>query len=279
MFHKRQGLILSTPAKALAMRPLIRQYLNLDVTCLQGNDLDICRQIAGRIDDTPEIVRRLRRTLASSLRAANTTIGFANQGTIQPHGHIPFLKVNREVVMLLDLEHDLELYVCSESTNTAYVRQEVKTWQDLNDMAEKIGFPGHGMVLKSLCNGYVEKPEVEVISWEQLHAVFHQLIRSGNVIIAESDMRAFANPTRMKLIEKATELLMKKTVNTCPECQWPGFSCVDSKPGLSCAACGSPTNVTLVKIYRCENCSYSDERYYTQGLNAGTDSCEHCNPV
>jgi len=46
--------------------------------------------------------------------------------------------------------------------------------------------------------------------------------RTGKVFI-ETDVRAHANPTRMKNIEKATHDLISKLNSTCPNCGAPGF--------------------------------------------------------
>ena len=68
------------------------------------------------------------------------------------------------------------------------------------------------------------------------------------------------------------------TVNTCPECQWPGFACVEIKRGLKCSQCGEPTRLTLSKVYTCKSCNYTDERFYTEGQQAEPQYCDHCNP-
>ena len=75
-------------------------------------------------------------------------------------------------------------------------------------------------------------------------------------------MRAMYNPTRMKVIEKATFKLVDKIKSLCPKCETPGFEIVDRKAGLRCNQCNFPTRSTLSYIYKCQKCNYKKEEEF-----------------
>jgi hypothetical protein len=101
--------------------------------------------------------------------------------------------------------------------------------------------------------------------------------REGALVTAETDMRAFLNPSRMRVIESATERLMKKIASTCPMCQWPGFGETESIPGLACRVCGAPTRLTRSILLRCKNCEHVQEKHVTDEY-ADPRFCDYCNP-
>ncbi|MBL0883215.1 MAG: hypothetical protein IBJ16_07730, partial [Chitinophagaceae bacterium] len=109
--------------------------------------------------------------------------------------------------------------------------------------------------------------------------VYKTLAAKYPVVGVETDMRAMFNPTRMKVIEKATEKLIEKIQSACPECQMPGYSITDAKSGLPCDLCGSPTRSVLAYIFQCTHCGFSEEKKYPH--NKQTEDpmyCDRCNP-
>ena len=92
-------------------------------------------------------------------------------------------------------------------------------------------------------------------------------------------MRAMYNPTRMKVIEKATKKLVDKINSCCPQCQTPGFGITDAKKGLRCMQCNFSTRSTLSYIYTCQKCSYTyEEMYPNKKTTEDPMYCDVCNP-
>ena len=105
------------------------------------------------------------------------------------------------------------------------------------------------------------------------------LFRSDNLAYAETDMRAMYNPTRMKVIAKATEKLVIKTKTLCPKCNTPGFGVVEAVMGLPCEMCGLPTRSTLKHVYRCQKCNYQMEKEFPFDKRVENPQfCDYCNP-
>jgi hypothetical protein len=83
----------------------------------------------------------------------------------------------------------------------------------------------------------------------------------------------------MTVIEKTTQKLVQKIKSTCPQCQMPGFGITDTKKGLECSLCGSPTNSTLSYIYTCQHCQFTKEEMYPHNKTAEDPMyCDYCNP-
>jgi hypothetical protein len=109
--------------------------------------------------------------------------------------------------------------------------------------------------------------------------VYYNLINNFGTAYIETDMRAMYNPTRMNIIERAAEKLIKKIKNHCPVCNMPGFGITDAKEGLPCVICSFPTRSTISYIYSCQKCSYQKEEKYPKGKQTEDPMyCDYCNP-
>jgi hypothetical protein len=105
------------------------------------------------------------------------------------------------------------------------------------------------------------------------------LIQKYGTAYVETDMRAMFNPSRMKIIEKATLKLVEKIKSVCPKCATPGFGIVDRKEGLPCSQCYFPTRSTLSYSYNCQKCNCTKVVEFPNGkLTEDPMYCDICNP-
>jgi hypothetical protein len=81
--------------------------------------------------------------------------GFADLETVEfltdrfgPHPQIPFLPCDRELVLLLDRHHPLEIVGEYLSTDTNYRPQTIRDLEGALAFAPTVGFPSHGLVIK-----------------------------------------------------------------------------------------------------------------------------------
>lgn len=278
LFEGRKIVVASMHGKHHVMKPLIAQYLNIDTVVVPDFDTDEFGTFSGEVERPFDPVTTLRKKILKGLKVSGETLGIGNEGSFGPHPGIPFLQVDEELVMLIDLQNDIEIVESVISTETVHVRKKINSMTDLLDFTERIQFPTHGIILKQVRDGQIVNIRKGILTWELLHAAWLQLNSGKTQLFAETDMRGYMNPTRMKIIERATEALMKKVTRLCPECQWPGFGIAEIKSGLPCEQCEAPTKLPLIKVYHCKNCAYSDERYYTDGRKAEPQYCDHCNP-
>lgn len=278
MFAGRRIVVASMHGKHHVMRPLLRQYLSIDMVVIPDLDTDQFGTFSGEIERAFDPVTTLRKKILTGLKISGETLAIGNEGSFAPHPYLPFLHVNQELVMMIDLKNDIEIMESVVSTDTVHAQMEITSMKDLVDFANKVKFPSHGIILKQLKADNLMGVRKGILNWEVLDAAFRQYHTKEATLIAETDMRGYMNPTRMKVIERATELLMKKITCLCPECQWPGFGVVQVREGLPCSQCNAPTKLTLLKIYYCERCCYTDERYYADVHKADPQYCDHCNP-
>lgn len=260
------------------MRPLIKRYLGLDVESQIAINTDEFGTFTGEVERQFDPITTLRNKIRKGLEASGLTLGIGNEGSFGPHPDLAFIACDQEIVMLIDLENSIEIFEVVTATQTNHSQKEINSVKDLVEFAVEIKFPSHGLILKQVKDGKVLNLRKGILGWELLYTIMHQFSTSDTKLVAETDMRAHLNPTRMKVIEQATEGLLKKLTNTCPQCQWPGFACVETTRGLKCRQCGSPTKLTLSKTYQCKSCDYTDERFYTAGHHAEPQYCDTCNP-
>ena len=108
---------------------------------------------------------------------------------------------------------------------------------------------------------------------------FYFILKNQDFAYVETDMRAMFNPSRMKVIEKATWQLLEKIKSLCPTCQTPGFDIVDAVSGLPCKLCKSSTRSTLYYVYQCQKCEFSSKKMFPRGISYEDPTyCDTCNP-
>lgn len=119
-----------------------------------------------------------------------------------------------------------------------------------------------------------------VSEWSELKEAYEwakDISPDGSVFL-ETDMRAFANPTRMSIIAKAAEVLAKKINSFCPRCNAPGYSIKESLAGLRCRACGQKTENFYADVYSCELCEHTETKERENLTAADPMYCGYCNP-
>ena len=237
---------------------------------------------------TNEIARhgsQLEAARAKAMKAIEITgnpIGIASEGSFGPHPSIYFVPANIELVLLVDVENKIEIAGWELSTGTNFSGEEVINYKDALVFAEKTGFPQHGLVLKYLVKEDGNKIVTKgIISNETLKSAIAEALEfslDGKAHL-ETDMRAMYNPTRMKVIEKATINLLNKIKNLCPECGWPAFEITEWIKGLPCENCFFSTKGILKHIYQCKKCNHKKEIEYPNNQKySEARFCDFCNP-
>jgi hypothetical protein len=212
------------------------------------------------------------------MKINNCDLGIASEGSFGPHPSMFFVNADDEFLIFIDTLNKIEVIARELSTSTNFNGKQIQSQNELLEFANQIDFPKHGLILRKSKdeNTAIHKG---IIDFETLERTFEYLYSKYNSVYAETDMRAMYNPTRMNVIEKATQKLVQKIKSACPQCQMPGFGITDAKIGLECSLCGSPTNSTLSYIYTCQHCKFTKEEIYPN--NKTTEDpmyCDYCNP-
>ncbi|MEA5597461.1 DUF6671 family protein [Rivularia sp. UHCC 0363] len=207
-----------------------------------------------------------------ALQLTGLNLAIASEGAFGPHPALPYLPCNRELVLLLDPENQLEIWGEALSTQTNFAQAEVRSLAEAEQFAEQIGFPQHGLILRAedqLIKG--------IVTAKQLASAVQQHLAASGSVTLETDMRAQYNPQRMQVISQATQNLVQKIRQICPSCGWPGFDIVERQPGLPCAWCRQPTELTLADIYACQHCGHRQVKA-AEASQADPAHCAYCNP-
>lgn len=219
-----------------------------------------------------------RTKIKKGMKLSNADIGIACEGSFGSHPMAP-IPLNVELVLLYDRKENFEIFGSYEGAETNLSHLTTKSYDEVLKFADKAGFPEHYLILRPDNENSISIIK-DINSFEKLKDAFNWCVSQssfGNVFV-ETDMRAHANPTRMKNIEKATRNLMSKLLSFCPECGAPGFIIQDVVRGLPCELCGLPSDMTLKFIYNCHKCNYKNEQLYPRGQVAPAMYCNYCNP-
>jgi len=281
-FADRIAVIATMHKKEEAIAPILAKELGIKAIVPPDFDSDKFGTFTREIKRLGTQIEAAKIKAEQALNITGETLAISSEGTFGPHPFVPYLSCNREIVMLLDKKHDIEIIGEEFSTETNHSHQVVKSVEAAFEFAQKVGFPEHGLVVM-----FEETPKdsSEVIkgiitpeTLEEAVSLFLKKSSNGKVHL-ETDMRALYNPTRMKNIAKATLNLVQKINSFCPECNYPGFSVTERKRGLPCALCNMPTQLTLAAIYQCQKCGFQKEILFPDGIEQGDPAqCMYCNP-
>ena len=244
LFAGRVAVLATMHRKEQAIAPVLEGRLGMKVVVPSGLDTDAFGTFSGEIKRPSDQLTTARLKAAAALRHTGETLAIASEGSFGPHPQIPFLSCDRELVLLLDRQHQLEIVGQILSTDTNYRSQSIHSLEEALAFVKTLNFPSHGVVVKAM-----------------------------------GDPGADYNPTRMAVIAQATEQLVQVVQQTCPACGCPGFSEVQRFPGLPCGDCGTPTLLTLSVRYRCQRCQFQQSRPVPDApLTAAPSQCPYCNP-
>ncbi|KAB3533494.1 hypothetical protein F8154_10860 [Alkaliphilus pronyensis] len=281
-FKNRIGVLATMHKKETVISPILEKELGIRIIVPEAFNTDEFGTFTRDIERRGNQLETAKYKAEAVMELTGETLALASEGSFGPHPITPFLPFNREIVVFIDKENDLELIGEAATTATNFNHKPVKSLQEAHEFAIEAGFPEHGVVVKTK---ELSKKEDEIFkgitTMKDLELAVNSALSGSidGVIHIETDMRALYNPTRMKNIEAATRDLVKKIYNLCPKCLWPGFTLVDRKAGLPCGWCGIPTDLTLSLLYSCKKCGYNQQQLYPEGIKkADPGRCKFCNP-
>lgn len=278
MFHKRQLFIATKHNKERVIAPIFEAEFGMTSFVSDALDTDDLGTFSGEIERKEDALTTLRNKCILGTALTQSDLVVASEGSFGAHPSLFFGHANQELVMLKDFKNDLEIVAKEISLETNFNGQKILNETDLITFAQNVNFPSHALILKD-AEVHFSKVIKGIQTEEILLATFHELLQKNGSVYVETDMRALYNPTRMKVIEKATWQLVKKLKSLCPSCQTPGFDLVDAVSGLPCALCKSPTHSTLYHVYQCKKCDYSTNKMYPRGVfQEDPTYCDTCNP-
>ncbi len=278
-FKGRQIALLTKHQKERVIKPILEKGTGCEVLVNTSFDTDQLGTFTREIPRRGSQLEAARRKAEKGMELLSTDLGLASEGSFGPHPLIPVVPWNREIVLLIDRRETLEIYGECANTDTNYDHKLVANYEEVEEFANRIGFPDHWLVLRPDHDGH-EFIIKGINSWQSLREKFRKAFGKSatGAVFLETDMRAHANPTRMVNIQKATEDLVQKLRQQCPRCRVPGFSVVKRRRGLPCEWCGRPTGEVKAWVYGCSKCGYTRQKRVSRNKRASAGNCPRCNP-
>jgi hypothetical protein len=278
MFQGRNLLIATKHEKEKVIAPILEKELG--VKCFVSSDLDTDKlgTFTGEVERKYDPITTARNKCLMAMELTDCDLAIASEGSFGSHPTIFFAHADDEFLLFFDKKNDIEISARELSLETNFNGSEIKTKKELQEFACNSNFPSHALILRK------SKDDLEdivkgITNEKQLNNTFDKLINNYGTAYIETDMRAMFNPSRMKVIEKATLKLVSKIKSLCPKCETPGFGIVDRKEGLPCYQCNFPTRSTLSFIYNCQKCNFKKEAEFPNGKQREDPMyCDICNP-
>ncbi|MEY4992625.1 MAG: hypothetical protein RI948_1510 [Bacteroidota bacterium] len=202
---------------------------------------------------------------------ANKQQGLASEGSFGPHPHFPFLTLNEEWLVYIDLAQNLEVYGRSLSLEVCHQQLHYQNG-DLDAFLTSIEFGAQGLVLKNAKNGEIIAKGIT----KKDHLT--DLIQKHPQWTIETDLRAHLNPLRQKNIIAAGRDLLARMQSCCPICAQPDFSVRAYSGQLKCSGCQKPTQTHEFLEYHCTNCLHHMMEKRKDKVLEDPQFCNHCNP-
>ena len=218
-----------------------------------------------------------RRKARIGMEITGLKYGIASEGSFISDPFIGLLPWNHEIIIFID--DILGIEIIGSSKSAAVSRQsKIRNWKELAKFARLNKFPTHHLVLRPDDENHplFQKGISNRIILEESFNQAMKLSKTKKVYV-EHDLRAHANPTRMKNIANATTDLIHKLKSLCPNCHSPGFQITKVKSGLPCAICDMETRETFEKIFTCNTCDY-EKSEFVKKEKADPAKCDFCNP-
>ena len=278
MFSGRKIVIATKHNKEKVISPILERELDVRCFVIQDLETDILGTFTGEIDRKHDPITTLRKKCELAMELSNCDLAVASEGSFGTHPSFYFIPADDELMLLYDKKNEIEIIVRELSTDTNFNQSEIESEEKLREFVAKTNFPSHALIIRS---GKEEFTDIVkgINDASVLFDTFRRFISKYRKAYLETDMRAMHNPTRMKVIEKATQKLAEKIKSLCPNCFMPGFGVTQIKKGLPCELCKSPTNSALSHIYVCQKCAHANEITFPNGKNTEEPQyCDYCNP-
>lgn len=270
--------LLTQHGKERVIAPVLEPGLGCSIELVTGFDTD---QLGTFTRETPRPGTQLeaaRRKARKGMELTGYSQGIASEGSFGPDPHTGMFPWNIELLVWIDDEVGIEIVGIAQGVaRSGHIQSG--DWQAVADFAKQEGFPEHQLVLRpdKQNDSRIFKG---IADWAELKACFENSIAQSNSsqVFVELDLRAFANPSRMKHIGQAAADLLQRMQSICPACKAPGFWISERQPGLPCASCRLPTSSFRSEVWACLRCKHLHIADRVDRTEADPAHCAYCNP-
>ncbi len=274
----RRVALLTQHGKEQVLKTVMEPALGCVIERVDGYDTDLLGTFTREASRPGTQMDALRRKTRKGMELSGLTLGIASEGSFGPDPFTGMFTWNVEMLMWIDDELGLEVVGMAQGVGQS---GHVLTgdWGEMQAFAAREGFPQHHLVLRP---EHQDDPRLHkgLSDPAELRRAFETCrdMAANGQVFAETDLRAFANPSRMQRIGQAAADLVQRLQTCCPACNAPGFSVSARVPGLPCAACARPTTSHHSEVWSCPRCRHQVTLPRTDRRLADPAQCNHCNP-
>ena len=276
-YRDQSVALLTQHGKEDVIAPVLAEQVGCRVEKVKGFDTDLLGTFTRDIAREGSQLDAARKKARIGMELSGLCIGLASEGSFGTDPFSGMLPWNRELLIWIDDRLGIEI-IATSGGKTNLSHRLIESWEEAEAFARSAGFPEHHLVIRPADENH---PELRkgLADWASLEdAVTWALNFAPNRrAFVETDMRAFANPTRLENIRLAAVDLGRRLSSFCPACSAPGFALAGQVRGLPCEDCGTPTNEVKADVHRCVRCEHQmlveREREY-----ASARYCNYCNP-
>lgn len=278
MFDGRSIVIATKHRKEEVIAPILENELGVKTMLLPDLDTDLLGTFTGEIGRKDDPLTTAKNKCLMALEMSNCDLAIASEGSFGMHPSVYFIPTNEEVLYFLDKKNGIEISTQFLSTETNFNGEEIDSEKELEQFCKQAQFPSHALIIKNEKDNFSDIVK-GINNAELLKETFHSFMHNYGKVYIETDMRAMHNPTRMKVIEQATHVLINNIKNCCPACNTPGFSITLSNRGLPCEICNFPTRSIMSHTYTCKKCTFVKIQEFPLGKEKEDPMyCDFCNP-
>ena len=233
--------------------------------------------------DVPRLGTPLETAIAKArlgMSEAGCGIGIASEGSIGPDPQIPFINVDREIVVLVNDETGVVISEVFSSHDIVAAKTTSRSGDDLDKFLSQTDFPSHKMIVKPN-SGKMHPIYKGIASVSELSIAVSRCasVSPDGLANVETDLRAHVCPSRQRIIASAAERLAARIASLCPECGSPGWGRVDLLFGIPCAWCGTLVAKPRAEINACTLCDHRETKeIVSEQVLADPATCPECNP-
>jgi len=275
IFAGRRAVLVTMHGKESVIGPVLAAELGIEVMALTHINTDQFGTFTGDIARRDSQYQTAIAKATAGLDASDCDLGIASEGSFVPHPEVPWVTINRELVVVVDRRHDWVIEGWATSVETSAARREVTTCEAARAFCDAVGFPAQGVILRA--GGAAPTLFKECTTHAAFDAQVAQVLQTQQTIHLETDLRAHRNPKRRAVIQQAVAQLVANAQRICPACAAPGVRVVETVYGLPCEWCGTPTNLRKAEVFGCIRCDHRYEQGSGDGL-ASAEHCQMCNP-
>jgi hypothetical protein len=259
--HQKEGLL----------QPIFESF-GLSLLVNEGFDTDAYGTFCGAIPRTEGPKTTVKEKCLAGMGFAGKRQGLASEGSFGPHPNVPFLTINEEWLVYIDLERNLEIFGRSTTLEVCHAKLDCQDAEQLPTFLASCSFGPQGLVFKDTENAKVVAKGIQDLA--QLEQLMHQYPKWE----IETDLRAHMNPLRQKNIIAAAKDLTDRMHRYCPKCTQPDFSVQRVSGNLLCEVCLQKTNTYQYLAYSCTHCYHQLIEQRKDKNFEDPQYCNHCNP-